>query len=413
MNLALVKNKNQNTGFTIIEIIVVIAIIGILSSIAIASYFTVQVNARNNQRSSDTTIISSALEKYYQQNGQYPSCSDLTQTAQTVSTITLKGIDPTVLATPTASAGTNSITCADPTGDQFGYIGGGVYYILKYRDEATGSLVAINSRRSLLVNFSYTGTYQNYTVPNGVTGLVMEVWGAQGGGTLGGNGGYVRATVSVTPGEVLRIYVGGQGVTGTCAGTPSPCATGGFNGGGVGGGSDISTTTYGGGGATDIRRSPYGLNDRLIVAGGGGSMGGSYSTWHPEAGGTGGQTGGNGASCPDCTVGGWVTVPGGPGMGATQSSGGSGGTAGDYGSGYLGWTGNNGSFGLGADGVGCWWAASGSGGGGYYGGGNGGCPGAQGGGGGSSWAIPGSTGVAYTSGVGTGNGKASLSTPNN
>jgi hypothetical protein len=56
-----------------------------------------------------------------------------------------------------------------------------------------------------------------WTVPPGVTSIQVELWGAGGGGSgagenaAGGGGGYTTATLSVTPGDVLRIDVGEAG----------------------------------------------------------------------------------------------------------------------------------------------------------------------------------------------------------
>jgi hypothetical protein len=108
-------------------------------------------------------------------------------------------------------------------------------------------------------DFNTPGAYQEYTVPDGVHTLTIDLNGA-GGGTNGGRGARVQSLIHVTPGEVLRVYVGGEGGAG---------AGKGWNGGGRGFGSQQTA----GGGATDIRRAPYGLDDRLVVAGGGGGAG--------------------------------------------------------------------------------------------------------------------------------------------
>lgn len=113
------------------------------------------------------------------------------------------------------------------------------------------------------VPFTYTGASADWVVPAAVTTVAVDASGAQGGAdadtTPGGKGARVQCTLGVTPGETLRVFVGGQGNPGV-----SSYVIGGFNGGGdsAGGG--------GGGGATDIRRSPYGPGNRLVVAGGGG-----------------------------------------------------------------------------------------------------------------------------------------------
>ena len=115
------------------------------------------------------------------------------------------------------------------------------------------------------VNFNYTGSAQNWTVPPCVTSITVVARGAKGGGNNGGNGAIVTATLAVTPGQVLQINVGGMG---TCGNNSQ-----GWNGGGTGRAANTSANgSCGGGGATDIRVTPYGLGNRMMVAAGGGGM---------------------------------------------------------------------------------------------------------------------------------------------
>lgn len=249
-------------------------------------------------------------------------------------------------------------------------------------------------------SFSYTGAAQTWTVPANVYSVTMELWGAQGGagegnsGTPnGGLGGYIKATVTVTPGEVLQVRVGGQGVAG------SSTAAGGYNGGGQGG--RYTCDGGGGGGATDVRRGAYALADRLVIAGGGGGGGGdSNLTNLGGAGGGGGYTTG-----VDGTAG---TVGGHPGLKGTASAGGAaGGGVHACGSGGPATAGTLGSGGTADDGINaCLDVGGGGGGGGYYGGGGAGRTAgskADGGGGGSSAVLVGSY-VTSTNSTKTGNG---------
>lgn len=202
---------------------------------------------------------------------------------------------------------------------------------------------------SQTVTFNYTGSMQTWTVPPCVTSITITAAGAEGGGTTGGNGAIVTATMAVTPGQILQIRVGGAGA----------CPGAGFNGGGTGGNAGTAANRgCGGGGATDIRIAPYALGNRILVAAGGGGMGGGTSD----------AVGGNGG----CATGVAGTSPFGQGGGAaSQSSGGTGGppwiSSGNYGSaGTLGTGGNGGTDP-------CYNVApGGGGGGGYYGGGGGG-----------------------------------------
>lgn len=63
---------NKSFGFTLIELLVVIAILGILSTIAIGNFRSSQIRGRDVQRKSDLKQISTGLEIYYNDHGQYP-----------------------------------------------------------------------------------------------------------------------------------------------------------------------------------------------------------------------------------------------------------------------------------------------------------------------------------------------------
>jgi RHS repeat-associated protein len=230
------------------------------------------------------------------------------------------------------------------------------------------------SAASTTVTFSYTGSAQSWTVPSGVTSIEADALGAQGGGTYGGLGAQVSATVPVTPGQVLQVYVGGQGGQ----------SGGGFNGGGNGSAWDGS---WGGGGASDLRTSSA-LTSRILVAAGGGGTGAGPSATRAGGGSGGPSTGQPGD--PNCGVSG--------GAGGTQSAGGAGGTGG--GTGLAGSLGNGGGV----------YHGGGGGGGGYYGGGGGAdCGGSgSGGGGGSDYLESSATMVSEVSGYNARNGSMTI-----
>lgn len=260
---------------------------------------------------------------------------------------------------------------------------------------------------SCCVTFNYTGSVQTWTVPAVVTSITIDVQGAAGGDATacyamsGGYGARVTGSISVTPGQVLQIYVGGKGQDATNSGCSggSPGA-GGWNGGGDGG--NNAYPGAGGGGASDIRIAPYGLADRLVVAGGGGGAGiGSFGCSAPHYAGAGGcNSGGVGTDLNSC-----YPNTGEKGDGGTQISGGAGGgtTTGNPGmSGALGVGGNGGS---GCTGSPCD-SGGGGGGGGFYGGGGAGSGyWSEGGGGGSSY-VP--TGCTCTMGYQAGNGVVTI-----
>lgn len=192
--------------------------------------------------------------------------------------------------------------------------------------------------------FSYTGSEVTFTVPVGVTSIAIDMAGAEGGangglaGGLPGKGGKLVATLTVTPGETLRIGVGGKGGDGG----DNPVTTGGAGGfyaaGAGGAGAGAGSGGGGGGGQSYIKRGGTTDAHRVLVAGGGGGTSNSSG----DAGGVGGHTlhteattavaataGGNGSGSANGSGGGgggWVGGAGGPptGGGGGNNTGGGG-----------------------------------------------------------------------------------------
>jgi hypothetical protein len=242
------------------------------------------------------------------------------------------------------------------------------------------------------VSFGCVGAAQFWTVPTGVTALVVDAYGAQGGGTAtqtqiaGALGGRATAVITVSPGQLIQVDVGCRGGDGTIGNHGSAGLPFGGDGGlphttatpnAVGGG--------GGGGLSQLRRG----NERLIVAGGGGG-----AAFPVAGGGGGGVSGADGGPASPVAI---------AGKGANGLTPGAGGTPG----GTAGFEVNGGD---GGDNTGVSAGHGGGGGGAGYAGGGGGAfhsttsPG--GGGGGSGFGPP---GTQFQTGVRAGNGVITIS----
>lgn len=69
------SQKQQAKGFTIVELLIVIVVIGILAAITIVAYNGIQQRAAVSRAVSDLTAINKAILLYYAENGSYPNTS--------------------------------------------------------------------------------------------------------------------------------------------------------------------------------------------------------------------------------------------------------------------------------------------------------------------------------------------------
>lgn len=71
--------KKRSEGFTIVELLIVIVVIGILAALVLNTFQGVQARARDTERKTDINAIHTQLEVFYNDNGYYlATAADLT-----------------------------------------------------------------------------------------------------------------------------------------------------------------------------------------------------------------------------------------------------------------------------------------------------------------------------------------------
>lgn len=102
------NNRNQ-AGFTIVELLIVIVVIGILAALVLNTFQGVQARARDTERRTDVNSIATQLEAYYADFGHYPdgsaasTCGDGTESCA-LNVLTNRGLDAEALNDPNGNA---------------------------------------------------------------------------------------------------------------------------------------------------------------------------------------------------------------------------------------------------------------------------------------------------------------------
>ncbi len=109
-----ITRRSGGRGFTIVELLIVIVVIGILAAITIVAFNGVQVRGRDVARTSDVKSLQKAIEMYKADQGNYPLHTSGTDNAGTsISNLTSLLVPQYIAKIPT-----------DPGGLQYQYVRG-------------------------------------------------------------------------------------------------------------------------------------------------------------------------------------------------------------------------------------------------------------------------------------------------
>ena len=148
-------------GFTIVELLIVIVVIGILATLVIVTFTGIQQKGRNSQRQTDINAIQSQAEAFFAQHGFYPTLADLQiTTAPTFISTYMKGLPGEALKDPKGPTVTMGATT---DGDQYSYVASGTACSNTTATTVTSGELQDNGCDAFTVSATLEGSTTPYT----------------------------------------------------------------------------------------------------------------------------------------------------------------------------------------------------------------------------------------------------------
>lgn len=136
--------RRRQAGFTMLELMVVIVIVGMLSALFVSTYTDIQRTQRNQERKRDIQDVYQQLEAYYVVNSKYPTLADMNNAAW------IKANMKTL----------NRESLRDPSGTSYTLTDRPAKSVYAYQvSSATG--VGCNNTATPCAHYSLTATFEN------------------------------------------------------------------------------------------------------------------------------------------------------------------------------------------------------------------------------------------------------------
>jgi prepilin-type N-terminal cleavage/methylation domain-containing protein len=175
--------KSNNEGFTIIEVMIVLAIAGLILLIVFLAVPALQRSSRNTQRKNDVSAVSAAVANFNTDNGGAP-----------ISGLAVSGADVVICSAGGNATGTGNCGAGNSEDGKLGYYSAGKIYLNK-TGASTVATTAVGSETStkvsvdsVIIDVGYECNSTNTAVNPAPSTRSVAVLYATESGVSGGNG---------------------------------------------------------------------------------------------------------------------------------------------------------------------------------------------------------------------------------
>lgn len=116
---AFMLKKYSQKGFTIVELLIVIVVIGILAALVLNTFSGAQKRARDTERVGDINALATQLEVYYNDKGAYPQWSQINDKDK--AKIAFPGLDVGAMNAPSNNVDFDLVSSESANTAQYGY----------------------------------------------------------------------------------------------------------------------------------------------------------------------------------------------------------------------------------------------------------------------------------------------------